>query len=200
MEGLRGISCDLRVLACSEDSFPAFAPLAEKAGFEIMGGPKEDVLRRYCHTIRRFRIDRLIRATGDNPFVFADAAGAIAREAAELNADYAGYAGLPHGAGVESVDARALLRAEQAASSVPDREHVCPYLYTHPEQFLLHRPLAPEMWRGPSVRITVDTPEDYRRAGILYGALTRIPAEKRYQGETIIRAYRESFGDSEPTR
>jgi spore coat polysaccharide biosynthesis protein SpsF len=187
MEALKTVPCDLHILACPEDSLGEFRPLAEAGGFELVSGPKEDVLGRYAQAIRVFSPDRIIRATGDNPFVFADAAGAIHREGTELNADYAGYSGLPYGAGVESVSAEALLRADREASSRLEREHVCPYLYAHPEWFLLHRPLAPLVWQAPSLRLTVDTPGDYRYAESLSRALAEIfPEEARYRGETII--------------
>jgi spore coat polysaccharide biosynthesis protein SpsF len=193
MEALNSVPCDLRVLACPEDCVTAFAPLAERAGFELSVGSKDDVLSRYCVAIRRFGIDRVIRATADNPFVFADAAGFLNREAAGLNADYAGYSGLPYGAGVEAVNAEALLRAEREASLPPEREHVCPYLYGHPELFQLHRPLAPREWQGPGMRVTVDTREDYERAIILYRALSEQPQETRYNGRNIIKIYHEVF-------
>jgi spore coat polysaccharide biosynthesis protein SpsF len=196
MEALNHVPCDKRILACPEDSVSTFAPLAEEAGFELSPGSREDVLGRYCTAIRRFGIDRLIRATGDNPFVFADAARSITAEAIDLRADYAGYSGIPHGAGVECVSAEALLRAEQEAASPPEREHVCPYLYNHPERFLIHRPLAPRRWQGLAVRLTIDTPEDMRRGIRLYETLGKIPqGELRAQGETIIGAYRKTFGE-----
>jgi spore coat polysaccharide biosynthesis protein SpsF len=187
MEALQGGPWDLRVLACPEDCVSAFKGLAQRAGYEVVPGSKEDVLQRYCTAIRRFGIDRVVRATGDNPFVFADAAAAINREGEALGADYAGYTALPYGAGVESVSAAALLRAEREAAAPTEREHVCPYLYNHPERFLLHRPPAPRIWQGPSLRLTVDTAEDYDRARILYEALEQEEGAK--QGETIIKVY-----------
>ncbi|MDR1410572.1 MAG: spore coat protein [Spirochaetaceae bacterium] len=190
MEALNRVSAGIRVLACPENCLAQFRPLAERAGFEIFGGPEDDVLGRYCGAARRFRIGRVIRATGDNPFVFADAAVALSAEAGELDADYAGYAGLPFGAGVESVKSGALFRAEKEAAGGPEREHVCPYLYGRPELFALHRPLAPPAWRGPDMRVTVDTGEDFERAELLYRALARGPGD-RYSGGAIIRAYRQ---------
>jgi spore coat polysaccharide biosynthesis protein SpsF len=197
MEALSRVPAGLRVLACTEDSFAAFKPLAEEAGFELIAGPKDNVLERYCITIRHFGIQQVIRATGDNPFVFADAAAAITAEALALGADYAGYSsGLPLGAGVESVSAKALLRAEAEAAKPYDKEHVCPYLYTHPELFLLHRPLAPLRWQGPDIRLTVDTREDYERAQSLYAAMDRLetagelPEGERYRGAAIIKVYK----------
>jgi len=191
MQALNNIPADLRILACSEDSFSSFSPLASEADFQIFSGPKEDVLERYCQTIKRFSIDRVIRATGDNPFVFADSAIAINAEALAINADYAGYFGLPYGAGVESVSASALLRAGKEAVSPFEREHVCPYLYNHGELFRLHRPLSPIRWQGSSIRLTVDTQEDYENAEKLYTALKNEPL--RYSGFTIIKKYAETF-------
>jgi spore coat polysaccharide biosynthesis protein SpsF len=186
MEALKFVSCELRILACPEDCAEAFAPLARETGFELSLGSKDDVLARYCHAIRRFGPDRVIRATGDNPFVFADAADALSREAEALKADYAGYSGLPYGAGVESVSAGALLKAGKEALAGPEREHVCPYLYGNPGLFRLHRPLAPPRWQEPGLRITVDTKEDYRRAEALYTRLAALPAAERYNGEAVI--------------
>jgi spore coat polysaccharide biosynthesis protein SpsF len=200
MEALNRIPAELRVLACSEDSKSAFAELADEAGFSLFAGPKEDVLERFCLVIRNFGIQHLIRATGDNPFVFADAAYTITTEALVMNADYAGYSGLPPGTGVESITAKALLRAGTEASSQYDREHVCPYLYAHPEKFLLHRPLAPQQWQGPELRLTVDTQQDYEQAQVLYAALDRLEREGklseggRYMGEVIIKIRNEELG------
>jgi spore coat polysaccharide biosynthesis protein SpsF len=193
MEALNRVPAELRVLACPEDSATAFAPLAMEAGFSLFTGPKDDVLGRYCLALRIFNVKRIIRATGDNPFVFTDAATAINTEALTLGADYAGYSGLPLGAGVESVSVDALFRAEIQTSAPYDREHVCPYLYAHPELFLVHRPLAPPHWQDSSIRLTVDTPDDYERTKLLYAELDQIDNEERYLGTAIINAYRMLF-------
>jgi spore coat polysaccharide biosynthesis protein SpsF len=193
MEALRAVPADRYVLACAEDCAAPFGPLAEAAGFTLFPGPRDDVLARYCGAIRRFGMDRVIRATGDNPFVFAAAAEAINGEALSLGADYAGYRGLPLGAGVESAAAEALLRAEAEARAPEEREHVCPYLYGHPELFSLHQPLAPQKWRGRHIRLTVDTAEDYDRAQALAAALSRQEGPGPDREERIIGLYREIF-------
>ncbi|MDR0597008.1 MAG: NTP transferase domain-containing protein [Treponema sp.] len=189
MEALGTVAADLHILACPEDCLEAFEPLAASAGFVLAVGPKEDVLGRYCVAIRRYQPEWVIRATADNPFVFADAASALLQEGRSLGADYSGYSSLPYGAGVEVVSSAALLRAGAEAVLEPEREHVCPYLYGHGELFLLHRPLAPRPWRRPEIRLTVDTPEDYGRARLLYDALSRFPRETRFSGEGIISVY-----------
>jgi len=191
MEALNNVSADLRILACSEDSYSTFMPIAEDAGFRIFAGPKDDVLERYCQVIRKYSISRVIRATGDNPFVFTDAAAAINSDACAKKADYAGYIDLPYGAGVESVCASALLLSSAKTINPFDREHVCPFLYNHPELFKLHRPIAPILWHYPEIRLTVDTQEDYNKAAELYKALNNEPF--RYHGTVIINKYNKIF-------
>lgn len=181
LEVLRVVKADAYALACPAECVKAFVPLAEQNGFAIVTGPKDDVLARYCNAVRTLHANRVIRATGDNPFVFADAANLIHAE--DSGADYAAYHGLPYGAGVESIAAEALLRAEREAALPGEREHVCPYLYGHGELFLLHRPLAPLRWRRPDIRLTVDTEDDYQRAVQLWEKLSKCGG---HTGEAII--------------
>jgi spore coat polysaccharide biosynthesis protein SpsF len=189
MQALRQIPADERMLAAPEDCAADFAPLAHDAGFTLITGPKDDVLARYCIAIRASGADRVIRATGDNLFVLTDASAQLETEAECLDADYALYSNIPYGSGVECVKAEALLRAETEAKLPAEREHVCPYLYNHPELFSLHRPLVPAQWRAPALRFTVDTPEDYERAQAFFTALQRFPPEERNLGATLIRVF-----------
>ena len=196
MEALRLLPCDARILACPDDAVSAFAPLAQEAGFTVLAGPKDDVLARFCLAVRHCGAGWIIRATGDNPFVFADAAAALNREAQSHAADYAAYSGLPYGAGTECVTAQALFRAGQEAQEAAEREHVCPYLYKRPELFRLHRPLAPLRWQGADLRLTVDTREDYERAQALYLRLSSLPMDERNRGENVIAAHKKLFGEN----
>jgi spore coat polysaccharide biosynthesis protein SpsF len=78
---------------------------------------------------------------------------------------------MPIGMGVEIVSADALLRAEVEARGKPEREHVCPYLYGHPELFRIDRPEAPTEYLLPGASLTVDTKADYEAVLRLYGVL-----------------------------
>jgi spore coat polysaccharide biosynthesis protein SpsF len=171
MSRLALVSADLRVLATDEASARALSPAAERRGFQLLVGPAEDVLARYCLAIRRFKPDLVLRATGDNPLVSFDLAKLLIERRAEVYADYAGYLGMPSGMGVELVASEALLRAEVEAREAAEREHVCPYLYNHPELFRIDRPDAPREYLAPEARVTVDTAADYEAMLRLFGAL-----------------------------
>jgi spore coat polysaccharide biosynthesis protein SpsF len=171
MARLSLVAADLRVLATDEKSARALSPAAERRGFELLVGPEEDVLARYCMAVRRFKPELVIRATGDNPLVSYELASLLLERRAREPSDYAGFLGMPTGMGVELVASEALLRAEAEAREPPEREHVCPYLYGHPELFRVDRPEAPPEYLLPGASLTVDRAEDYEAALRLYGAL-----------------------------
>lgn len=161
---LSRVRADAYVLATEERSAPEFRDLALACGFSLFVGPEDDVLARYCLAIRAFHIDVVVRATGDNPFVSPEAASCLLEDPRTAQADYSSYQGLPLGQGVEVVKAAALLAAEAEAQDPYEREHVCPFLYRRPERFSIYRPQAPERFRAPEARVTVDTSADYRWA------------------------------------
>lgn len=167
MERLSRISADLYVLVTDREGRLEFNSLAEKAGFQVFEGPKEDVLGRFCRAIEVFKPKTIIRATGDNPLVSWELGNRILSDHRRLASDYSAFQGMPLGLGVEVVEAGALLRAEKETGDPYDHEHVTPYLYRNPEQFYLHRPLIEQEYRGRA-RVTVDTEADYRRMEWIY--------------------------------
>ncbi len=158
---LSRVPADLYILATEPSSAPELGPRAEALGWKVFVGSEEDVLARYCGAVRDFGLSRVVRATGDNPFVSPEAAEALLADPGTVVSDYAAYQGLPLGFGVEVVRASALLAAQAESSDPYEREHVCPFLYRRPERFRLHRPEAPERLLAPEARVTVDTREDY---------------------------------------
>jgi spore coat polysaccharide biosynthesis protein SpsF (cytidylyltransferase family)/2-polyprenyl-3-methyl-5-hydroxy-6-metoxy-1,4-benzoquinol methylase len=186
LDAMRQVPVDVYILACDFDSEAELRPLCEQAEWECFAGPKDDVLERFCRVATQFHIDTIVRATGDNPFLFYEAASLSLTEALRLNADYFTFTGLPHGSGVEVFKAQALFRANVATTDPYEREHVGPALYQHRNAFMCvfaEVPASaaesqrgegslPAEWRRPDLRTTVDTPEDYRRAGRLARVLS----------------------------
>ncbi|MCF7915898.1 MAG: NTP transferase domain-containing protein [Spirochaetaceae bacterium] len=175
MEALKKVPADVYALVTDRDSYQALSGYADAVGFETFLGPKDDVLQRYADAIKYFQVDTVIRATGDNPLVSGEC-GALLLElytqnCEEYRIDYSGFDGLPVGTGVECVRAEALLRANREAESSYDREHVCPYLYNHPDFFKVYRPVAPKECFFPKMRVTLDTDQDYRRLQTIFNTL-----------------------------
>ncbi|RKX72838.1 MAG: hypothetical protein DRZ90_01750 [Spirochaetes bacterium] len=161
MRALDAVEADHRMLVTTRDSQAALRPLADKAGWGIFVGSKDDVLERYILAARETGARRLVRATGDNPLVSAAMANAALRLFEESGADFAGYRDMPLGAGVEIVKVSSLEEAYTEAADPYEREHVSPFLYRRPERYRIVVPPAPDGFRAPDARITLDTPEDY---------------------------------------
>lgn len=194
METLKHVPADVYVLACDEASFQNFEPLAAEAGFLCIAGPAEDVLERFCIVIRKTGADVVVRATGDNPFLFADAATASLTRYRELVAgenppDYFTWAGLPHGSGVEILNGKSILHAAALTDSSFDHEHVGPALYRHREIFRCTYEQAPDRWYNPGARTTIDTREDYERACHMMKFLLERDAAFPYGPDSVIAAW-----------
>ncbi len=194
MDTLRHVPADAYVLACDEVSFPHFEPLAEAAGFACIPGPAEDVLARFCLVIRKTGADVIIRATGDNPFLFPDAAEASLARYRKLvegdnPPDYFTWSGLPHGSGVEIMNGKSILLAAALTDSSFDHEHVGPALYRHRDRFRCMYERAPEPWFFPKVRTTIDTREDFERATHMMQYLSDRNVPFPYGAESVIAAW-----------
>ncbi len=184
---MKKVKADRYFLATDYDSEARLKPVAEENGFECFAGPKDDVLRRFCMLIEQTEADTVLRVTGDNPFLFYEAASATISRFSELKCDYFTYSGLPHGSGVEIFNAHSLLKAEKLTQDPYDHEHVGPALYNHKDVFNAVFEKAPEQWFYPQLRTTIDTAEDYRRAQFIAEKLES-PAE----AEKIIKAAEKS--------
>lgn len=142
------------------------AAAARRSGAAVVRGPVDDVLQRFVLAADTFRLDWIVRATADNPFVDIDAP---ARTRAALWAgglDHVVERGLPYGSAVEAVRVDALREAARVAVDPFDREHVTPWLKRTPG-VRAAEPDAPAAVRRPDLRLTVDTPADLRFARAL---------------------------------
>lgn len=135
------------------------AVMAGRLGAGVYRGDEHDVLGRTVVAAAAYGFDRVLRATGDNPFVDIDGP---ARALALLRpgVDYACEAGLPVGAAVEAVTYAALARSAREATDAADREHVTTFIKRRTDRFRCVHPRAPEPLCAPELRLTVDTRSD----------------------------------------
>lgn len=173
MRALRRVPAEVHALLTDAASAGEFRPLAGACGFAVLVGPAEDVLERFCLAVREYGVERVVRATGDNPLVSPAQVRALLelhdREGFELGH----YLGPPLGTGVEVVAAGALLAAAARTTDPFEREHITTHLYKHRDAFQVREPAAPAGWSLEAARVTIDTEEDYRQVRRLFDALYR---------------------------
>ena len=134
--------------------------LARANGVEVFRGSEDDVLDRFDRAARAFGARVVIRATADNPAVDIDAPGRMLALLRSAGADHVSEHGLPYGAAVEAVTAKALRAAADTADDPADREHVTTLLRRDRTRFVSHVAEGPIRLRRPDLRLTVDTPGD----------------------------------------
>ncbi len=196
LRALAAIPAEVHALLTDEASADAFAPFAAEQGFALFVGPEEDVLSRYAQAVRRFRIGRVVRATGDNPLVSVRAAKALLEDHEAAGFDLSHYLELPLGTGVEVIEAPALLEADGRACEAYEREHVTAYLYHHRQFYRVGEPPCRPEWTLPGARVTLDTVEDYALVKRIYADLHR--GEPVEIGELVSWLRRDRGGERDP--
>lgn len=137
------------------------AEVAASLGLAVTRGSEHDVLGRFAQALQEHPADIVVRITADCPLSDPNIVGAAIDLHRGEGVDYTSNVlprTYPKGLDVEVVSAAALLAADREATARPDREHVTPFVYRHPERFRLANldsgfDLGEEWW-------TVDRPED----------------------------------------
>ena len=150
-------------VCCAIPAVPDSDPVADHArrvGVEVYRGDEHDVLDRYYRAAQQIGARIVMRVTSDCPLIDPQICGAVLRLRAERSADYAcnnmPRSG-PHGLDCEAFTFEALEQAAQHAADAHSREHVTPWLRTHPQ---LRRASLVGDGRGTDLRWTLDYPED----------------------------------------
>ncbi len=172
---------------------PQDDPLGDAAttlGAEVHRGPVLDVLTRCFDAVAPHAPDLVIRQTADNPFPDPSIAASQVEALREQGLDYVGIAGWPIGIAAEVCRMESLSAAMDEATAAADREHVTPYLYSHPERFRIgtvprREPVAAG---GDRWRYTVDTPADLELARALADRLGHGPPVRLAELEAIMAA------------
>lgn len=173
MRSLKVVNADLFALLTDSSSVFQLVPLAEKWGFEVFVGDKENVLKRFADAIQYFSVSTVIRATGDNPLVSGKLANQILDYHHLKNADYSGFTGIPLGTGVEILKSEAILKANSLTDSSYEKEHVSPFLYFRDKEFVIKRVPVSAEYYCPDERVTLDTARDYYEIKQIYRQLYR---------------------------
>lgn len=128
-------------------------------------GDENNVLERYYQCARHFKMDGIIRLTGDNPFVDVEEIDSLIHMLQSDSADYINsFSELPYGVGAEIFTFHALEKCYRESSMPHHFEHVNEYILENPELFRIQNLQIPEEKNRPDIRLTVDTQEDYERA------------------------------------
>lgn len=141
------------------------ADFCRQRGVECFRGSEANVLERYYLCALHYGFEQIVRLTADNPFTDIEELDNLIALHLASGSDFShSFGALPVGVGAEIFTFAALEASSREGDAPHHLEHVDEYLLEHPERFkttLLHVGGARNQ---PSIRLTVDTPEDHRKA------------------------------------
>jgi spore coat polysaccharide biosynthesis protein SpsF len=148
--------------------------LARAAGLRWVRGSEEDVLDRFRLAARETNAEALVRITADCPLLDPAVSGRVLAEyaARRPGVDYVSNVHpptYPDGLDTEVFSVEALETAAREARLPSEREHVTPFMWSHPERFrVANVEHAEDLSRH---RWTVDTEDDLKFVREVFDAL-----------------------------
>ena len=190
------------VATSTNEKDDAIATFCKERAVRCFRGPEQDVLSRFVDCAQYYRIPEIIRVCSDNPFLSEKELFRLAETASVTTCDYMSFdvGGVPSikthfGFWAEYVTLGTLRKVSQL---VPPRsvyrEHVTNYIYTHDGLFRIKWLNTPaDLSSRQDVRLTIDTPADFRNVSALYARLTEYNNDNEADIPQVL-----SFLDSHP--
>ncbi len=189
---------DAVVIATStEDQDDIIAETAADLDVNCFRGSEEDVLDRIVSCAREFDADVICETTGDCPLIDPSVIDqTVACFLDNQPVDYVSNVlarSWPHGMDVEVISRETLEEIHEITSDEYHREHVTTYVRDRPAEFDIFHVSPPPEYRDPSIRITLDYPDDLELIRAVYKRLAD-------QGDPFEAGIREiiSVFDQEP--
>lgn len=171
---------DKVVIATTTDpSDNTLLTFAESKGYPVYRGSLNDVLSRYYQVIELFpETQHVVRITSDCPCLSGKWVDQVIEKHLKEGNDYTSNSQdiqSALGFSVEILTRKTLELIHEKAHEPFEREHVTPYIYlSHPEQFKIGL-LSMIQEKGPFIRATLDTQNDYDFLCSVFDELKDIP-------------------------
>lgn len=138
--------------------------LCDRLSVPYFRGSEDDVLARYYGAAKEHKGDVVVRVTSDCPLIDPQVIDKVIQFYLEYKYEYDYISNClersyPRGMDTEVFSFIALHQAFVEATAQPDREHVTPFIYRHPERYRLAQVVYSE--NQSSHRWTVDTADDF---------------------------------------
>jgi spore coat polysaccharide biosynthesis protein SpsF len=157
-----------------DSSCDPIVDLALRLGVGCYRGSEDDVLDRVLQAARSEGADLIVETTGDCPVIDPQTVSKVIGTFLNNDVDYCSNIlerTYPRGMDVQVFPVTVLEEVDRLTKEPPDREHVSLYIYEHPERFSLLNIESGLPERHRDLRLTVDTPEDFRLIGEIYQEL-----------------------------
>jgi spore coat polysaccharide biosynthesis protein SpsF len=169
-------------------------------GIEVFRGNEEDVLDRYFHCAKEFKLDVIVRITSDCPLIDPEIIDECVKKFENGNFDYLSNVhkkidgdwiydpcGFPHGFAVEVFTFNALENAWKNAKKSSDREHVTQYILDNSKKFKIGGLENQENFSD--LRLTLDYQVDFNLIKII---IEKFPINEIFTLKKIVSFFNNS--------
>jgi len=146
---------------------------------KVVRGSVHDVLDRFRIAAEKYKPQRIIRVTGDDPLMDPEIIDQVINEHCDGNFDYTSNVidrTFPRGMDTEIIEYTAMEKVWKTTADRDDHEHVTLFIRRNPEMFKIHNVINRNE-RADDLRLCLDTESDYELIKIIY--------EKLYKGTVI---------------
>jgi len=135
--------------------------IAKKNNIKWFRGDPVDVLDRLLRAAKKYKVDFIVSTTGDNPLTDYRYIDKIIEKFMKTKADYITCLDLPLGAFSYGVKVKALEKVVELKKE-KDTEIWGVFFTKNPHLFKIEKVEVEKKLRRPEIRLTVDTPEDFK--------------------------------------
>jgi spore coat polysaccharide biosynthesis protein SpsF len=150
------------------------ADLADSLGIHCHRGSEEDVMLRVLEGAKAHGADIIVQTTGDCPLIDPEISGQVLRTYLAGGWDFVANNTLrsyPIGMDTRVFSTATLADAASRTNSSYDHEHVSTFMPNNPEIYRCMNLSAPAVFHDPELRLTLDTPEDFRVISAIFEEL-----------------------------
>ena len=178
------------VATTTQDRDIPLVELCEKLRVPVYRGSEPDVLERTYRAAKEHGLKTIIRITSDCPLADPEMISNYLQQIEEEDVDYLTNTlerTFPRGMDIEIFSFKALEAAWKEAVEPYDREHVTPYIRRHWGRF---KPFSVKQSEdASSIRLTLDTPDDYKLLKAIFEEL--YPKKKDFDYQDILHVFKE---------
>jgi spore coat polysaccharide biosynthesis protein SpsF len=145
-------------------------------GYRVFRGSEHNVMSRYHDAALFSGADIIVRNTGDNPLIDPTIIDDVIQSFDLENYDYISNnikRSYPRGCDVEVMTFPSLKKAISKARDKEYLEHVTLYHKAHLDEFNCKNIIAPNEFKRPNMRLTIDTNKDFKAVSEIYKALSK---------------------------
>ncbi len=168
------------VATTDQSSDDGIVELAQRLKVGVFRGNEDDVLGRVLGAARAYEADVIVETTGDcplhDPAIIDKVVADFRLGGADFVSNVLKYT-TPRGTDVRVFTTNALDEINRVSNDPADHEHVSLYFWEHPEKYTLRDVLTNFPPEVASLRLTVDTVEDFELVRQVYEELYPVKPE-----------------------